>query len=237
MFKFRKKLKYTTIKKIEKIKLNQISEDINNFEKFIIVKENKKFRIYDRKCDHNNGIIISRNKEHICPIHNWRFDPTSGKYLNGVKKKEQKYKLNKNFLIIENHEETPNISRIKSIEKTKIRFFNHAFIKVTGNGFSFATDPWAFGPAFNTGWWLQHKTKNDWIEELNSCSFIYISHNHPDHLHPLTLSKLRKDMVIIVPKFLSDSTGIYLDELGFKNIHRLENAHEYRFKNTKLILS
>ena len=36
-------------------------------------------------------------------------------------------------------------------------------------------------------------TNNDWIEELNSCSFIYISHNHPDHLHPLTLSKLRKD--------------------------------------------
>ena len=37
--------------------------------------------------------------------------------------------------------------------------------------------------------WLvaQKKTKNDWLERINDCDFVYISHNHPDHLHPLTL--------------------------------------------------
>ena len=85
--------------------------------------------------------------------------------------------------------------------------------------------------AFNTGWWLKNKTKNDWLKELNSCSFIYISHNHPSHLHPLTLSKVRKDMPIIVPNFISDSTGRYVESLGFKNIERLEFQKEYQFKN------
>ena len=91
--------------------------------------------------------------------------------------------------------------------------------------------PWAIGPAFNNGWWLKNKTKKDWIEQLNNCDFIYISHNHPDHLHKITLSKVRKDMLFLVPNFISDSTGIYLEHLGFKNIFRANFLNEYSFKD------
>ena len=58
----------------------------------------------------------------------------------------------------------PQVERLN----TEIRFFNHAFLKITGDDFSFSTDPWAIGPAFNTGWWLKHSTKNDWIDQLNN---------------------------------------------------------------------
>ena len=44
-------------------------------------------------------------------------------------------------------------------------------------------------------------------------------------------------MNFIVPSFSTDSTGIYLEHLGFKNIHRLNFAHEYKLQNTNLILS
>ena len=236
MFKLIKNLDYKIEKNYIKIKLDEIKLDLSYY-KTTIVKKDKKYSVYDRICDHNNGRIISKDNQHVCPIHNWKFDPISGTYVNGFKKKGRKFKLNKNFLEVENLKEVPKISQIEGKEKTKIRFFNHAFLKVEGKNFSFATDPWAFGPAFNTGWWLKHKTKADWADELNSCSFIYISHNHPDHLHPLTLSKLKKNIDIIVPKFTTDSTGLYLEELGFKNIHRLEFATEYRFRNTKLMLS
>ena len=237
MFKLIKNLDYKIEKNYIKIKLDEIKQGVNCLKDFIIVKKDKKYSVYDRICVHNNGRIISKDNQHVCPIHNWKFDPISGTYVNGFKKKGRKFKLNKNFLEVENLKEVPKISQIEGKEKTKIRFFNHAFLKVEGKNFSFATDPWAFGPAFNTGWWLKHKTKADWADELNSCSFIYISHNHPDHLHPLTLSKLKKNIDIIVPKFTTDSTGLYLEELGFKNIHRLEFATEYRFRNTKLMLS
>jgi CMP-N-acetylneuraminate monooxygenase len=237
MFKLTKPLNYKIEKNYIKIKLDEIKKGVNCFKDFIIVKKKSKYFVYDRICDHSNGRIVSKDNQHVCPMHNWKFDPISGTYANGFKKKEREFKLNKKFLEVENLKEVPKISKIAGKEKTKIRFFNHAFLKVEGKNFSFATDPWAFGPAFNTGWWLKHKTKKDWVDELNSCSFIYISHNHPDHLHPLTLSKLKKNIDIIVPKFSTDSTGLYLEELGFKNIHRLEFANEYRFRNSKLMLS
>ena len=80
---------------------------------------------------------------------------------------------------------------------------------------------WAIGPTFYNGWWLKNKkTHEDWIYELNNSDFIYISHNHPDHLNAQTLSKLNKDKKILVPNFLSDSTYLFLKEEGFKNIKK-----------------
>jgi len=232
-----KPINFKIKKRVQKIKLNKIKEKINCFDDFIIFKKNQELTVYDRNCDHQGGKIISKNGKHICPMHNWKFDPIKGVYKNGFKKEKKNYLIKKDHLLIDISEKIPKISKEKIIEDTKIRFFNHAFIKVYGNNFSFATDPWALGPAFNTGWWLKNKTKNDWIEELNNCSFVYVSHNHPDHLHPLTLKKVRKDMNFVVPSFLTDSTGTYLEDLGFKNIHRLKFAHEYKLINTNLILS
>ena len=53
-------------------------------------------------------------------------------------------------------------------DKTNIRFFNHAFLKISGHNFSFCIDPWAIGPAFHTGWWLKNKTKSLELS-LSSC--------------------------------------------------------------------
>ena len=230
-------IKFKVKKRIEKIKLNQIKQGINCFSDFIVVKNKNDLTVYDRNCDHQGGKIISKNGNHICPMHNWKFDPQTGTYKNGFKKEKKDYLIKKGQLLIDVSEKIPKISKEKTNEDTKIRFFNHAFIKVYGKNFSFATDPWAIGPAFNTGWWLKNKTKNDWIEELNNCSFIYVSHNHPDHLHPLTLGRIKKEMNFIVPNFLTDSTGMYLEHLGFKNVHRLNFAQEYKLENTKLTIS
>ena len=92
---------------------------------------------------------------------------------------------------------------------TSIKYFNHAFLIIEGKKFKFATDPWAIGPAFNNGWWLKNKTEINWLKELNSCDFIYISHNHPDHLNLHTLRKVDKNKVFIIPKFQHDSKWIW----------------------------
>ena len=183
-------LKYSINEKELKISLNELKYGINFFENLIIYQDNNNIKIYDRRCDHAGGKIISKNGNAICPIHMWKFNPATGFYDNGVKKKEVKYLIDKNFIKINNISYVPEIDKIKKKLNTEIRFFNHAFLKITGDDFSFSIDPWAIGPAFNTGWWLAHATKNDWIDQLNNSNFIYISHNHPDHLHPLTLSKI-----------------------------------------------
>ena len=238
MFKLLRKIEYKENIRSTKLEIDSLNNGVNYLEDFIIYKNNQKFKIYSRICDHKGGKIISKKGENICPMHNWKFDPISGKYSNGIPKKEIEHKIVKNTICFEKKILKPRIRGLNNNDnKTNIRFFNHAFLKISGKNFSFCTDPWAIGPAFNTGWWLKHKTKEDWIENLNNSNFIYISHNHPDHLHPLTLSKMNKDIPIIVPKFNEDSAGKYIEELGFKNLIRLNFDTEYNLKNTDLIIS
>ena len=238
MFKSLRKIKYNITVQPSEIKVESLNDGVNYLEDFIIYKKDKKFKIYNRICDHKGGKIISKKGENICPMHNWKFDPVTGKYSNGVLKKEVEHEIKNNKIYFEKKILKPEISVLNNNNnQTNIRFFNHAFLKVSGEGFSFCTDPWAIGPAFNTGWWLKHKTKEDWLENLNNSNFIYISHNHPDHLHPLTLSKVNKEIPIIVPKFNEDSAGKYIDELGFKNVIRLSFDTEYSYENTNLIIS
>ena len=83
---------------------------------------------------------------------------------------------------------------------------------------TFATDPWIHGSAFCNGWWLAKSSPTDAFDILNKCDFIYISHNHPDHLHPESLQRIRKDMPILTAKFQSGSTKEYLHKFGFMNV-------------------
>lgn len=234
MFRCLGSLKYSkNVKKI-KINLDEINLGNNFFEDFIIYKEKKEIKIYSRLCDHAGGKIISKNDKSFCPIHMWEFNPSTGFYNNGVKKKQVNFSVDKNYINIEDVSYVPKIDKIKKKVKTKIRFFNHAFLKIQGDNFSFSTDPWAIGPAFNTGWWLKYPTKNDWVDQLNKSSFIYISHNHPDHLHPLTLTKIKKEVPVVVPNFLTKSTEMYVKELGFKNVYVLDFNVLYNLDGTGL---
>ena len=226
-----------SISKDFKIPLKDIKSGVNCLDEYIIFKRGKTINVYDRICDHNGGKIISKDGKHICPMHSWEFDPIKGIYINGVEKRKKKFKIISDNIVIEKFKEVPQISQSKINSEVKIRFFNHAFLQVKTKDFKFATDPWSIGPAFNTGWWLKYKTKSDWISELNSCNFIYISHNHPDHLHPLTLNKIRKDIPIVVPNYKTDCTGIYVESLGFKNVIRLDLTKEYILDNSNLIIS
>ncbi len=220
------------------IQLSEINDGTNLFDDFIVYKKNKDFRIYNRICDHAGGKIISREGKTICPMHNWRFFPETGLYENGIQKTETDFVIKNDILKFKKTVIKPDIKKLSDKNnQTKIRFFNHAFLKIFGENFSFSIDPWAVGPAFNTGWWLKNKTKNDWIENLNNSDFIYISHNHPDHLHPLTLSMVDKNIPIIVPKYNSDSAGKYMEDLGFRNIYRLNFNAQYNLNGTDLIIT
>mgnify|MGYP001349064783 CR=1 FL=1 len=142
-------------------------------------------------------------------MHNWEFVPKTGTYKNGLVKKKKEYEIENNKILVSNKNFQPQIKSVDKSIDVKVRYINHAFLIIESDNFKFATDPWALGPAFNTGWWLKHKTIANWKDELNSCDFIYISHNHPDHCHELTLSYVDKKTPLVVPNFTSNS-GISL---------------------------
>ena len=237
MFKNLGKIKYKINTTKVKINLDSIKDGINFTEEFIIYKNKKKLNIYDRICDHNSGKLISKNNKTFCPMHNWEFLPNKGCYTNGLKKKEKEFQIKNNKIYVLENKFEPFIKFIDNNFKKKIRYINHAFLIIESDTFKFATDPWALGPAFNTGWWLKHKTINNWKKELNSCDFIYISHNHPDHCHELTLSFVDKNIPIVVPDFVTNSTGLLVKDFGFKKIFNMKFENQYQLNNSELIFS
>ena len=101
MFKSLGKIQYKEELCLIKIELSNIKEGINYTDEFIINRTKDDIKIYNRICDHAGGKIISRKGESVCPIHNWKFNPITGHYSNGVKKKETSYiKSKKNIEII-----------------------------------------------------------------------------------------------------------------------------------------
>ena len=137
MFKNLGKLKNLIKKKKLSVNLNELTSRINVLENFIIFKNNNDLKIYDRKCDHAGGKIISKGGSTICPIHMWKFNPLTGFYDNGVKKKELKYSISKNIIHINDVSYTPHIYKVKKQLNTEVRFFNHAFLKIAGDNFQF----------------------------------------------------------------------------------------------------
>ena len=237
MFKNLGKINYAVNSQKINIDLNQIKEGVNFTEEFIVFKKKDRLSIYDRICDHNSGKLISKDGKTFCPMHNWEFVPETGLYKNGLVKKKKEFEISNDQISVIEKKFRPEIKFIDKKINIKVRYINHAFLIIESDNFKFATDPWALGPAFNTGWWLQHKTIANWKEELNSCDFIYISHNHPDHCHELTLSYIDKEVPLVVPNFITDSTGLLLKDLGFKNINKLNFEDQYQLNKTELIFT
>ncbi len=236
-----KKIKEDIYSKSFEITIDDLKFGVNSFEDFFIIKKgDEQFMVFDRICDHNGGKLISKNNtnEIICPLHGWKLNALDGNYLNAkVKKKEIEYKINQKKIKFNLNEKKPKFTKFDDIIEIEIFFLNHSCLVFKTKKFSFAIDPWIFGPAFLGGWWLKKNSPSNSFKLLDDCDFIFISHNHPDHLHDLTLSKIRSDMKYFVSNFKSSSTLKYLDSLGKKNIENLDFGSEYINKNFKFVIS
>ena len=158
-----------------------------------------------------------------CPLHGWKLDLSSGYYTNARCAKKpileiNEYELDSPLISLPLTTSRLETQDWRSNKTTEIRFINHACLVIKMDELTFATDPWIYGSAFCNGWWLAQPSPSDAFEVLNKCDFIYISHNHPDHLHPESLQRIRKDMPILTANFHSGSVNKYLHKLEFMNI-------------------
>lgn len=74
----------------------------------------------------------------------------------------------------------------------RLTLINHACCKVETDGPGLLFDPWIEGPAFNAGWDLLIPTPLSFDEIMAGVSFIWISHEHPDHFSPGFLGRVAK---------------------------------------------
>ena len=66
--------------------------------------------------------------------------------------------------------------------KTKLQFINHASVLISTEQCGLLSDPWYSGSAFNKGWNLLVEQPDDRVQALlNGVTYIWVSHEHPDH--------------------------------------------------------
>ena len=70
------------------------------------------------------------------------------------------------------------------MKEPKITFINHACFTIEKNNEMIFVDPWFFGRIFNNSWSLFKETEKI---DLSNLKYIFITHEHPDHLHWPTL--------------------------------------------------
>jgi CMP-N-acetylneuraminate monooxygenase len=215
---------------IVKIPLKNLDNSINVLDNYFIKKKNNKIIwVADRICDHNFGKLIVNFKDDkntaICPMHNWKLNLKNLNYINvNNKKKKLDFEIKDNNILIKNTEkiiEFPDETKSTN-QDIEVRYLSHASVLIIYKGCKILTDPWFFGPAFSNGWWLKEPPTLDFKKIIDDVDIVYISHNHPDHLHIETLGYIKKNMQIITPKFKSGSTSKLLKRIGFKNIKLCE---------------
>jgi len=104
----------------------------------------------------------------------------------------------------------------------KIRFVSHASFSVESGGVTLLCDPWLFGKAFNQGWALLSPAATVPWEEID---YVWISHQHPDHLNFPTLKSLphqeRNKLTMLYQKHASQRIPRVLRGLGYSNVQEL----------------
>ena len=105
----------------------------------------------------------------------------------------------------------------------KLRFVSHASFSVESCGVTLLCDPWLLGKAFNRGWALLSPAASvDWA----NVEYVWISHQHPDHLNFPTLKSLarqeRQRLTMLYQKHASDRIPKVLQGMGYRNVRELK---------------
>jgi len=100
----------------------------------------------------------------------------------------------------------------------KIQFINHACFHIIKEDYSILVDPWFYGKVFNDSWALIQETQIDNLD-LSKLKYIFISHEHPDHLHWLTLRQIKEKceqkIQVLMAKRKNDNVKDMLLKLGY----------------------
>ena len=112
----------------------------------------------------------------------------------------------------------------------KIEYLNHASVIIKSGDVSLLCDPWFSGTAFGGGWGLQYDNP-DAFDKAKSCSHLWVSHFHPDHLHIPTLKQLAAvspDITALANDSANFRVSEALQRAGFRNIVPLYERRKLR---------
>ncbi len=99
----------------------------------------------------------------------------------------------------------------------RLETFGNAILQFSQDGRPvLATDPWLAGTCYFGSWGLERPPTEEQIRRVQASPFVWISHGHPDHLHPASLELLSKERTrILLPDHYHDEIRAGLAARGF----------------------
>ena len=84
--------------------------------------------------------------------------------------------------------------------------FGNAILQIRdGSDVVLTTDPWLVGTCYFGSWGMDKPVTREQIRNVQRSRYVWLSHGHPDHLHPDSLALLsRRDTKILLPDHYDD---------------------------------
>ena len=106
----------------------------------------------------------------------------------------------------------------------QLTYLAHASLLVEAAGVRLVTDPWLDGPTYLGAWW-HFPAPAARGEELR-VDYVYLTHEHVDHFHVPTLTRLPRETPILIGRFMKPRFAEKLRELGFSDVRELPHGRE-----------
>jgi UDP-MurNAc hydroxylase len=111
--------------------------------------------------------------------------------------------------------------------RLRVTYFGQACTLIDVGGVQILTDPWLTEGAYFGTWHHTHILAEAGVTPETipkDVDFIFLSHEHEDHLDPATLRHFRPDIPVLVCRFPTNKFRHHLESLGLTNIRELPSG-------------
>jgi UDP-MurNAc hydroxylase len=102
----------------------------------------------------------------------------------------------------------------------QVTYLGHAAILVESGAARILMDPWLTDPTYHGTWWHFPPLELG-VRDLPRIDYLYVSHEHPDHFDPPTLSQLDKNTHVVIANYPRKRFKDRIAALGFRRITEL----------------
>jgi UDP-MurNAc hydroxylase len=111
----------------------------------------------------------------------------------------------------------------------RVSYYGQACTLIEAGGKRILTDPWLTEGAYMGTWFHTHLLADAGVTPETCCrdiDYLFLSHEHRDHLDLETLRHFRRDIPLLLCRFSTPKLRNYLTSLGFTNIRETASGEE-----------
>lgn len=116
----------------------------------------------------------------------------------------------------------------------RVTYYGQACTLIDAGGLKVVTDPWLTEGAYFGTWFHTHLLADVGVSPETfpkDVDYIFLSHEHQDHLDPVALKQFPANVPILICRFPTRKFYSYLRTLGFTNIREVEPGMPLKLEN------